>query len=167
MRELASLVCLSALLGIGAMTPGSSSAGMFRVEEDAGPVVDAPADFRLAQQLPARIDTSAEEAAAEVEAEALEAPKAPVDLNLANLKELEAIPGVTPELAKRIVTFRSKAGRFFKVDDLLFVRGMDQEKLRAVRPWVTVKKAETGATGAPAGSSPEVMPPAPVSGPES
>ena len=65
-------------------------------------------------------------------------PAKPIDLNAANVKELEELPGIGPVTAQRIIDMRQKSGRFKRVEDLLAVRGISQKKLDALRPYVTV-----------------------------
>lgn len=65
-------------------------------------------------------------------------PSKPIDLNLANVKELQELPGVGPVTAQRIIDLRQKSGRFHRVEDLLAVRGISQKKLDAMRPYITV-----------------------------
>ena len=65
-------------------------------------------------------------------------PAKPIDLNVANVKELQELPGVGPVTAQRIIDLREKSGRFHRVEDLLAVRGISQKKLDAMRPYVTV-----------------------------
>jgi competence ComEA-like helix-hairpin-helix protein len=65
-------------------------------------------------------------------------PAKPIDLNVANAKELQELPGVGPVTAQRIIALREKSGRFKRVEDLLAVRGISQKKLDAMRPFVTV-----------------------------
>src|ERR1700676_1186721 len=65
-------------------------------------------------------------------------PETPVDLNVANVKELEQLPGVGPTTAKAIVDFRTKSGRFRRVNDLLGIRGISEAKLKKMRPYVTI-----------------------------
>ena len=65
-------------------------------------------------------------------------PAKPIDLNVANAKELQELPGVGPVTAQRIIDMRQKSGRFKRVEDLLAVRGISQKKLDAMRPYVTV-----------------------------
>ena len=65
-------------------------------------------------------------------------PARPIDLNLANAKELQELPGVGPVTAQRIISMREKSGRFKRVEDLLAIRGISQKKLDAMRPYVTV-----------------------------
>jgi competence ComEA-like helix-hairpin-helix protein len=65
-------------------------------------------------------------------------PSRPIDLNLANVKELQELPGVGQVTAQRIIDMRQKSGRFHRVEDLLAVRGISQKKLDAMRPYVTI-----------------------------
>ncbi len=65
-------------------------------------------------------------------------PSKPIDLNVANVKELQELPGVGAVTAQRIIDLRQKSGRFHRVEDLLAVRGISQKKLDAMRPYITV-----------------------------
>ncbi len=68
-------------------------------------------------------------------------PAGPVDLNNADQKTLESLPGVGPKTAEEIIK-----GRPYKtVDDLGKVKGMSKRKIDALRGMVTV-----GASKAPA-----------------
>nr|WP_276600507.1 MULTISPECIES: helix-hairpin-helix domain-containing protein [unclassified Nannocystis] len=67
--------------------------------------------------------------------EDLEALAIPVDLNYASAPELESLPGIGPELARRIVEGRPYA----TVDDLNRVRGIGPARLTAVRPRARVQ----------------------------
>jgi len=66
------------------------------------------------------------------------APDHPIDLNEANEKELEELPGVGPTTAKAIVEFREKSGKFKRVDDLLVIRGISEAKLSKMRRYLVV-----------------------------
>ena len=61
-----------------------------------------------------------------------------VRLNLAGAPELEALPGVGPVLAERIVAYREEHGPFAVVEDLLDVPGIGEAKLAALREAVLV-----------------------------
>lgn len=56
-----------------------------------------------------------------------------VDLNRATAAELEALPGVGPVLAARIVAWREEHGPFTAVEDLLDVPGIGEAKLAELR----------------------------------
>lgn len=61
-----------------------------------------------------------------------------VNLNVATATELEALPGIGPVLAQRIVDFREENGPFASVDDLLDVSGIGEKTLEGFRDLVTV-----------------------------
>lgn len=65
-------------------------------------------------------------------------PTGPVDLNAASEAELEALPGVGPSIARAIVEYRRRYGRFASVRDLLKVDGIGTSKFEKLRPLVTV-----------------------------
>jgi competence protein ComEA len=65
-------------------------------------------------------------------------PSHPIDINLASAKELEELPGVGPTTAEAIIQFRTKTGRFHRVEDLLAIRGISETKLAKMRPYITV-----------------------------
>jgi competence ComEA-like helix-hairpin-helix protein len=65
-------------------------------------------------------------------------PAKPIDLNVANVKELQELPGVGAVTAQRIIDLRQKSGKFHRVEDLLAVRGISQKKLDAMRPYITI-----------------------------
>lgn len=56
-----------------------------------------------------------------------------IDINTATAGELEALPGVGPVLAERIVAFRVERGPFSAVEDLLDVPGIGEAKLAQMR----------------------------------
>lgn len=62
-----------------------------------------------------------------------------VHLNRAGRAELEALPGVGPVLAERILEHRSLRGRFVRLEQLLEVRGIGPARLEDLRPRVTVR----------------------------
>ncbi len=71
-----------------------------------------------------------------------------VDLNRASVGELEALPGIGPVMAGRIVEHREEVGRFRRVTDLVRVRGIGPAKLE--RLWGRVSagvEAETDTRG--------------------
>lgn len=63
----------------------------------------------------------------------------PLNLNTATAEQLDALPGVGPVLAGRIVAWRSDHGPFKSVDELDAVSGIGAKMLANIRPLVTVK----------------------------
>jgi competence protein ComEA len=61
-----------------------------------------------------------------------------VRINLADAAELQALPGVGPVLAERILAHRSEHGLFTAVEDLLDVSGIGEGKLSSLRDAVVV-----------------------------
>lgn len=62
--------------------------------------------------------------------------KFPVRLNQAGAGELEAVPGIGPALAARIIAYRQANGPFAQVEDLLNVSGIGQKTLDKLRPYL-------------------------------
>ena len=71
-------------------------------------------------------------------------PPEPVDLATATPGQLQALPGIGPVLAQRIVRFRSQLGGFHHVEDLRGVPGVGPWLYERIRPHVRVGPA--GAT---------------------
>ena len=64
--------------------------------------------------------------------------KLPLRLNLASAGDLEAVPGIGPALAARIVAYRQANGPFATVEDLLNVSGIGEKTLAKLRPYLLV-----------------------------
>ncbi len=62
----------------------------------------------------------------------------PLDLNAATLADLDALPGIGPALAQRIVDYRTERGRFASIDELANVAGISPRMVDELRPLVTV-----------------------------
>jgi competence protein ComEA len=62
--------------------------------------------------------------------------KAKVNVNRADLQELQTLPGIGPALAKRIVEFRREYGPFESVEELIAVKGIGPKLLAKLRPHV-------------------------------
>jgi competence ComEA-like helix-hairpin-helix protein len=63
----------------------------------------------------------------------------PLDLNRATQGDIEALPGIGPAVAARIVARRDSIGRYRRVEDLDSVKGIGPALVEKLRPLVVVK----------------------------
>ena len=68
----------------------------------------------------------------------IENPAKVVNVNTASAEELQAIRGVGPAIAARILDFRKQNGRFEKVEDLAKIRGIGEAKLQRIKAQVSI-----------------------------
>ncbi|WP_418968752.1 ComEA family DNA-binding protein [Alloscardovia omnicolens] len=62
-----------------------------------------------------------------------------INVNTANLEQLQEIPGVGPVNAQKILDYRSRHGSFTQVDDLMEVSGIGAKTLEKMRDHVRVQ----------------------------
>lgn len=62
----------------------------------------------------------------------------PLNLNTATAEELETLPGIGAELARRIVAYRNTFGPFARVEDILAVDGIGPKILEKIKDLITV-----------------------------
>jgi competence protein ComEA len=61
-----------------------------------------------------------------------------LDLNRATDQDFDALPGIGPQLAERIVEYRQSVGAFHSLDELRAVKGIGKKKFERIRPLLTV-----------------------------
>jgi competence protein ComEA len=71
------------------------------------------------------------------------AAPAPVNINTATATELEALPGIGPATAARIIEYRQKNGSFKKVEDLMNVRGIGEKTFLSLKPLLLITPPKT------------------------
>jgi competence protein ComEA len=65
-----------------------------------------------------------------------------INLNTADAETLQALPGIGPTLAGRIVAYRLEHGSFQTVEDLLQVPGMGAKRWERIRHAIRVRAEE-------------------------
>lgn len=63
-----------------------------------------------------------------------------IDINMAAQEEWEALPGIGPTLAKRILTFRSKLGGFVAVEQVRETYGLQDSVFQRLAPFLSCPK---------------------------
>jgi competence protein ComEA len=62
----------------------------------------------------------------------------PLSLNTCSEKELEAIPGISSSLAKKVVAYREKWGQFYRIEELTHIKGLSPKKVEAIRRYLSL-----------------------------
>ena len=62
-----------------------------------------------------------------------------ININNANAAELEKLPHIGAETARKIIKYREKYGRFRRAENLILVDGMSDKKFRDLRNSVKVE----------------------------
>ena len=63
----------------------------------------------------------------------------PININIADEITLQALTGVGPAYAARIVKYRTENGLFKDVDELTNIRGIGPITMQKLRPYVTIE----------------------------
>ena len=66
------------------------------------------------------------------------APAQTVNVNTATAAQFEALPGIGPSMARKIVGFREKNGPFKKLEDLMNVQGIGEKSFLKLRPYLSL-----------------------------
>lgn len=62
-----------------------------------------------------------------------------ININTADMETLQMIPGIGAELAVRIVAYRAENGFFQSVEDLLHVKGIGEQTLDRIQPYIVAE----------------------------
>ena len=61
-----------------------------------------------------------------------------LNINTATVEELQTLPGIGPQMAKRIVLYRKENSDFKSIDDLISVKGIGEKTLEKIKPYIGV-----------------------------
>jgi len=61
-----------------------------------------------------------------------------INLNTATEEQLQALPGIGPASAKNILEYRSKAGKFNRIEEIINVKGIGEKKFLKIKDRLTV-----------------------------
>ncbi len=61
-----------------------------------------------------------------------------ININTANLVELQAITGVGPKIAQKIIDYRSAHGPFLKIEDIINVSGIGDVSFQKMKDKITI-----------------------------
>ena len=56
-----------------------------------------------------------------------------VNLNTASAEQLQTLPGVGPAMAKRVLDYRAKVGKFTKIEEILNVKGFGEKRFQKIK----------------------------------
>ena len=68
----------------------------------------------------------------------IRSPQGLLDLNQATEEDFDALPGIGPRLAERILEYRKSAGAFHSLDELRAIKGIGKKTFERIRPLITV-----------------------------
>ena len=101
------------------------ASGVMRMDEDSGDSSD--------QESGAPANRSSSESNLQLQTRS-------VDINIATIDQLVALPGIGEAMAQRIVAYREKHGRFSSIEEIRHVKGIGQKKYERIRVFLTVGK---------------------------
>ena len=62
-----------------------------------------------------------------------------VNINTADVSELQLIPGIGPVLAKKIVDHRDRYGPFRRPEEILVIDGISEKRFREFRSYILIE----------------------------
>ena len=65
-------------------------------------------------------------------------PAKKIDINSASVQELQKLPRIGAAVAKRIVDYREKHGKFSKIEEIMKVKGIGEKTFLQIKPLIMV-----------------------------
>jgi len=56
-----------------------------------------------------------------------------INLNSATVEQLQSLPGIGPATAKSIVEYRTKAGKFSRIEEIINIKGIGEKKFQKIK----------------------------------
>lgn len=63
-----------------------------------------------------------------------------ININKASEEELEELSGIGEKIAKRIVEYRKKNGKFIKIEEIKKIKGIGEKKFNNIKNLITVEE---------------------------
>lgn len=63
-----------------------------------------------------------------------------IDLNTADQKTLETLPGIGEKLAQAMIDYRKEFQGFYYPEDVMYIHGIGEKKLEDIRPFITLSE---------------------------
>jgi competence protein ComEA len=61
-----------------------------------------------------------------------------ININSATSEQLQSLPGIGPATAKAILEYRTKVGKFNKIDEIINVKGIGEKKFQKIKDRLAV-----------------------------
>lgn len=61
-----------------------------------------------------------------------------INLNTATTEQLQTLPGIGPSMAKRVIEYRTKVGKFNKIEEIINVKGIGEKKFQKMKDRLVV-----------------------------
>jgi competence protein ComEA len=61
-----------------------------------------------------------------------------INLNSATTEQLQSLPGVGPATAKAIIEYRTKVGKFNRIEEIINVKGIGEKKFQRIKDRIVI-----------------------------